>query len=160
MEIDDTVVSACMDSGIGNIQGTLPNDLFLLDVGSEYESAGKSDGSNPFGISYYQSGGSIGNSGTFQFDASFWDTFATGAIGFKFGTGNQPDEWFVYQLGSGVTSGSWHFFEFDKPGGSGLSHVNLYGMDRVSAVPIPAAAWLFGSVLVGAGFVGLRKKQA
>lgn len=29
----------------------------------------------------------------------------------------------------------------------------------VSAVPLPAAAWLFGSVLIGLGFIGRRHSQ-
>ena len=29
-----------------------------------------------------------------------------------------------------------------------------------TVVPLPAAAWLFGSALVGAGIVGRRKKKA
>ena len=103
MGMDDGDVSACLDAGVGNITGNSSNDLFLTGVGTDYFAVTKSDDATVlFGLTFTQSG----DSGTFSFDSSFWDNYSGGAIGFKFGTGNQPDEWFVYSLIDGVSSGS------------------------------------------------------
>ena len=140
MGMDDGDVSACLDAGTGNINGNSANDLFLNGVGTDYFTITKSDDSTVlFGLTFTQSG----SSGTFSFDSSFWDNYSGGAIGFKFGTGNQPDEWFVFSLIDGVSSGSWDFFNVFRRGG-GLSHVNLYASGEPTEVPEPAALGLFG----------------
>jgi len=161
MKIDSTQVSACLDSGVGNLTGEDHNDLFLLGVGHDYTSAGKlndnGSGYNPFSISFTE-GGSEPLTGSWGFDSSFWDYTSTGAIAFKFGTGDTADEWFVFSLVNGQTSGTWDFFKVlgNGNGTGGLSHVNLYA---VTAVPLPAAVWLFGSALISfAGFSRYRKK--
>ncbi len=153
MSIDESEVSACLLSGYGkgsagNLSGNPKNDPFLLDpIGADYSLAGKSDDEdNFFNILFSQDG-------SWSFDESFWDSNSEGAIGFKFGTGNKPDEWFVFSLISGVSSGSWDFFsQFDQRGG--LSHVNLYG----NSVSVPEPGTL---VLLGAGLllVGLRRPR-
>lgn len=151
MLIDDTQVSACLDAGEGNLTGNPANDLFLNGVGGAYEFAGKSDETNPFNLSYTQNGGT----GTWSFDASFWDTNSAGALGFKFGTGDQPDEWFVFSLIEGVSSGDWSFINVFGTGG-GLSHTNLYSIERVS-VPEPASLALLGIGLLALGLASRRR---
>lgn len=148
MQIDDSMVSACLASGygngndangvqLGNLTGNASNDPYLYYHAPDgSESAGKSDGANPYNISY--------NSTTVTFDSSFWDDYSSGAIGFKFGTGGDPDEWFVYQLIAGVTSVDWTFFNVPNQRGQvrggGLSHVNLYGIPGTTvAAPVTLA---------------------
>jgi len=156
MLIDDSQVSACLDAGVGNIQGdNAAQDLFLSGVGSDYEFASKNEGgsgSAPFGLTYNQDGGS----GIWGFDASFWDTYSAGAIGFKFGTGNEPDEWFVYSLVDGVFNGNWQFVNVNGKGG-GLSHVNLYAIQGDDhKVPEPATLALIG---VGLFLMGVAMRR-
>ena len=123
MQISDAEVSSCLDAGTGNINGNPMNDPFLTGVGSAYTSAGKTDGANPYNLQYTQTNGT----GTWSCDSTFWNANSVAAIGFKFGTGNNPDEWFVYQVRNGVSSGNWTFNNVYKSGG-GLSHANLYSV--------------------------------
>ena len=148
MAIDDSQVKGCLLSGSGNINGNPKKDPFLNSaVGAGYSFVSKSDASNPFRITFSQNG-------TWSFDPSFWNTHSDGAIGFKFGTGNKPDEWFVFSLEQGVSSGTWNFFNVFGRGG-GLSHMTLYGI--TAKVPEPGTLALFGLGLMAIGFRRLRK---
>jgi hypothetical protein len=156
MQMDDSQASGCLASGVGNINGNPNNSPFISGVGSDYELASKSDepNSNSYNVSYSSA------NGTWSFDSDFWDSYSDGALGFKFGTGNTADEWFVFSLESLVNSGDWAFFSgssYEKETKGGLSHVNLYGKAGTVTVPEPGTLALLGLGLCG--LVASRKKM-
>jgi hypothetical protein len=153
MIIDSSQVVACLDAGTGNLSGNVANDGFLDGVGSDWEVLGKSDEApNVYNVSFTQDNGT----GTWSFDPSAWDDFGEIAIGFKFGTGGTADEWFVYSVVSGVSSGNWEFVNLGGTGG-GLSHMTLYGKRDPTTVPEPSTLLLLGAGLVGLGILRRRR---
>ena len=154
MSIGDTIVSACLDAGVGNLTGNPGNDLFINGVGTGYESIGE-------GLWSQSSQSDTLAEGTFTFNDALWDIYSDIAVGFKFGTGNNPDEWFVYSLQSLLESGvyEWDFIKAFKQGG-GLSHVRFYGISDDRQVPEPGTLALLGLALVVASCLRRQSGQA
>jgi hypothetical protein len=144
MYIDSAYVSGCVDAGMGNINGNpLTDDFLIVNPVLDYTGI---DG-----------GAANQNTGTFSLNASLWDTWSAIALGFKFGTGRYADQWFVYDLNSLVSSGTWSFVNVGGTGG-GLSHVQLYGVERAPApVPEPATLALLSAGMFGIALLRRRK---
>jgi hypothetical protein len=148
MYVDSGFVSSCVDAGVGNINGNVGTDDFLA-ANSSLNYTGIGSGSYLQNLS--------GTTGLFWFDPTLWADWSSIAIGFKFGTGNQPDEWFVYLLDPLVSAGSWSFVNvFDR--GGGLSHIQLYGVEAGRSVPEPGTLGLFGIAMIGAALARRRKQ--
>lgn len=145
MYVDSSQVSSCLGAGVGNINGNPATDDFLTGEGS---------GLGLVGIDALVNYTQAGNIGTFSFASALWDSWSEIAIGFKFGTGNNPDEWFVYALNPSVSSGSWEFVNVFGRGG-GLSHIQLYGTP--ATVPEPSTIALLGIGMLAAGVARRRK---
>jgi hypothetical protein len=148
MLVDSAFVQSCIDAGVGNI-GNGQNDDFL--------NAGNTGWTDITGDASFLSFTQNGSTGTFSFDSSLWDDNDSIAIGFKFGTGNEPDEWFVYLLQDLVSSGNWSFVNVFGKGG-GLSHLTLYGGGGDTPVPEPAMLVLLSLGLLSLSFA--RRKKA
>lgn len=153
MLVDSAYVSSCIDAGLGNIgQGNQANDDFIQAGNAGYTTLGQ----DPLVGSFTQSD----LEGTFSILGSYWDTWQNLFIGFKFGTGNTPDEWFVYQLQDGVTGGDWEFVKVFNKGG-GLSHIALYGKggkEPPEEIPEPGVLGLLGLLALAAGVAMRRRK--
>jgi hypothetical protein len=148
MYVDSAYVGTCLDAGTGNINGSPTNDAFLnANPSLNYTNLGEGG--------YLQD--LEGTEGTFWIDPTLWSSWSSIAIGFKFGTGNQPDEWFVYSLDPLVSSGSWSFVNFYGAGG-GLSHIQLYGVTGSRSVPEPGTLGLAGIAMIGAALARRRKQ--
>ena len=68
----------------------------------------------------------------------------------------------AFLMDTSVTSGTWNNESMLTGGGdrgAGLSHWSIYS-GGMTVVPLPAAAWLFGSALVGLAGIGYRRKQS
>lgn len=94
--------------------------------------------------------------GDWSIDASLWTQYDSLAFSTHHGNGSgSPDSW-SWLITDGQTSGTWSVTAFSAAQWNGFSNAKLYGG---SQVPLPAAAWLFGSAIVG--FIGLsRRKKA
>ena len=149
MQVDSSLVSSCLAAGTGNIGQGGGNDPFL-NAHSGWTNIAEGGWTQTTKTKAQ-------TTGTFNLDSSLWDDYLTLAIGFKFGTGNQPDEWFVYDLQHLVASGGWKFLNTFQKGG-GLSHVVIYGGEKNREVPEPMTLGILGLGLLGLGFA--RRKKA
>jgi hypothetical protein len=129
---------------VGTVPVILDNNILELPTGSQDFTP----------LSNFLSGTfDSGTSGTFEFLIGsanpLWLVLKTGG-------GQNDPYWFAFQL-TGVTIGtevSWALHG-DTPL-NGLSNTHLFGSDFV--VPLPAAAWLFGSGLLGLLGIARRRK--
>jgi hypothetical protein len=95
-----------------------------------------------------------GASETFYVIGSLLSNYTNFIISFK--VGSTDPTWSSFKVPNilACTMANPCSWETDPVAGGGLSHSNLYG----SVVPIPAAAWLLGSGLLGLFAVGRRRK--
>ena len=151
-----TIVSACLDAGVGNLTGNPMGTICSLTALAVLTISSAKTNCYLLQVTTKPAAW-----GTFTFDGSLWDIYSDIAVAFKFGTGNNPDEWFVYSLQSLLASGvyDWDLIKTDKQGG-GLSHVNFYGIPGGGQVPEPGTLALLGMALVVASCFRRQSGQA
>jgi hypothetical protein len=147
LTIPDSLGSAtCIDSGGGNIGGS-DSDFAGYTFLDKFEDPQDDSGAANGAITSVTGLG--GTAGTFGFaPPSGYTEFI---VLFKSGDAQLDPDWAAFGIPNGYTGGDWAISS------QGLSHVNLYG--KVGEVPLPAAAWLFGSALLGMVGIGYRRRQ-
>lgn len=154
----DPATGDCYDKGVGNVEqsgGWEINDTVdltdaLLQVPTGYQAYGSVQGnSGSDGALTLNGDGSFSISGLTQLP---WILVL-----------KQGSTWAAFALGSGVYEGTFGTCNYGPQTtsctpSSALSHALLFGGDEFREVPIPAAAWLLGSGLLGLFAVGRRRK--
>jgi hypothetical protein len=162
MTINTSWAISCLASGVGNIQGS---DTDLFANGTDWKFIEKSEGgaATPlYSLSYIPGvGDATSITGSWSLSSSFWSLYDEAAVGFKFGTGNTPDEWFVFDVKEDSTGGAWTFFSelINGNGKGGLSHLNLYAKERTTTVSEPATLGLLGLGLLGLSLTRRRSAR-
>ena len=108
------------------------------------------EGDNPTGANP----GTYGIAGTWTInDANIWNDYSRLAFSTHIGNGSgTPDSW-SWLIEPEEISGNFFIEATSQSSWNGFSNAKLYG-----EVPIPAAAWLFGSGLLGLVGIARRKK--
>ena len=158
MQVSDSYVSStCVDSGMGELTGTDTTDAFLQ-ANSGWVGINGATGTQLSKISTQ-------TTGLFSVDSNLWNSWDNLLIGFRFGTGNQPDEWFVYTLDNLVDVGEWTFINVGGKGG-GFTNAQLYGSGAKPAfaqapvnVPEPETLSMLGAGLLVLGLT-LRRSRS
>jgi len=147
-------IGDCFDSGVNNITGENWDDVDLLGPLPGYTTVyGEINRAED-----YESGDVTNGALTLNFeDGTFSISGVTGVpwiLALK-----QADTWAAFYLPLSVLSGTFEVCKADDKGcTSMISHGMIIGGDELSVVPIPAAAWLLGSGLVGLFAMGRRRR--
>lgn len=99
-------------------------------------------------------------SGTWMLDKNYtFDPTHQYAFAIKGGNGDVPN--LVYLMQTGSNTGTWKTDGLFNGGENvpGLSNIRLLGTGELKTVPLPAAAYLFGSALLGMAGIGYRRKS-
>jgi hypothetical protein len=91
--------------------------------------------------------------GTWSIDPSFWSQYDSAVIGWKVGTGSGTPDFFLFNITSGQTSGTWSYFSWDilnlGLGAPFSNNVQLYGSQPKNVPDGGATVTLMGLALAG-----------
>jgi hypothetical protein len=137
---------SCLAVGTGKLERNGPNDVLVQTYDLTYIDKDDKDPAAP-ATGYLESvltvSGLGATSGSFTLDQSLWSAYDSLVVAFKVGNNKSPT-WAAFTLTLGAFTGT---FSIVPPQGSTLSHMNLYGFEPASPVPLPAALPLFASAL-------------
>ena len=178
----NSIATACLDANVNNDSKNAMNSAEFFGISSWYLLGKVDDGQTNDSI--HLDVDSVGDvSGTFSFDSSIWDendevvivlkggvtggSTASEKHGRLAGKGSKPAKahksatgkgvkWSAYLLTQDVYEGYWIYGHGSKGQLKDLSHLTVYG-SGTTVVPVPAAAWLFGSGLLVLAMVSRRK---
>ena len=155
-----TDVSATADQCFGAVNpddndsaALLNNNTFGSETGlfgsTDWAELAKDDGTVTGGIGLSVNSLNA-SSGSWSVNSGALDLFARVVLALKAGNTFAA---YLYEPGSSAgSSGTWATGALD---GKDLSHFTIY-TSGMSAVPVPAAAWLFGTALIG--FIGFSRR--
>lgn len=158
-----SVPTGCVTgSGPNDINGSAAHDVFV-NAGWTFLDKDQSgdSGSGAVSESSFTVTGIGASSAHFDIASAVWSTFAEIAVGFK--VGQTAPTWAVFSLPFMTLSGDWSTVPgVGEGGGSGLSHVTVYGKRGEGppppAVPEPASLLLLGGGLAAAA-ARLRRRR-
>lgn len=143
--------AACTATGLGNLGDGSVTGLVGGSTMIDRDTANGNGGSlNITGVS--------SSSGNWSLASSLWSSYSSLYLYFHFGNGNPTDpnfnpDWFVVQLSSGSTSGTWSV----NPTQLTLSNIAVFGVPgTTNRVPEPGSMALFG---LGLGLLGVGLKR-
>ncbi len=95
--------------------------------------------------------------GTWEINPAFWLTYGNAVISLHVGNGSGDPDWFLWEISSNQSTGSFYYSRIDG-GGGGLSNIFLWGGGSPTKVPDGG----YSAIFIGLGLiaVALIRRQA
>jgi hypothetical protein len=150
---------------VGGFSGTAKDDDITDAFGDAWTNEGDTNAGNGLSnglLTITLTGGAWGQggpfTGTWAIDSSFWDMYGRAVISMHVGGGQHDPDWFLWEIETGGTSGTFSYAKLGGTGG-GLSNLNLWGAGEPEQVPDAGTS----AILLGLGLISValfRRKIA